>query len=178
MPVFETVGGGTPHHHHHHHHHHDGAQHGGLNSFERAAAQQALAKLTGSSGFTPSAQPTPAGGSFHFSPIKTLSQGLVAGKGTDTYAGGVASARFAISKISSDTVLSGSTAPRLDRLENPSVFRLSADTINLAGATAAGVKAADPSHSQQSSHTITLSDKTTLTITGVHGSEIIKPHGH
>ena len=82
MPVFETVGGGTPHHHHHHHHHHDGAQHGGLNSFERAAAQQALAKLTGSSGFTPSAQPTPAGGSFHFSPIKTLSQGLVAGKGT------------------------------------------------------------------------------------------------
>jgi hypothetical protein len=103
---------------------------------------------------------------------------LVAGKGTDTYAGGASLTRLPGSGLGADTVVGGSTGIRTAFTENSAAFRLSSDTINLAGTTAAAVKALDPTLSQQSSHTITLSDKTTLTISGVHSSDIIKPHGH
>ena len=187
-------GGRHPHHHHHHHHHHHrhhhhehphrGAFSGGLNDEELVAAQLALSKLSGLGGSSPVvpfsrlSDVTPGGGVSQFSPLKPLSSGLVTGQGKDTYAGGVDSNRFAISKFASDTVLGGSTAGRGSHVEKTGAFRLSGDTINIAGITAVGVKATDPNSSPHSSHTITLSDKTTLTITGVHVNEIIKPHGH
>jgi Ca2+-binding RTX toxin-like protein len=138
----------------------------GLSSAEHQAAQDALAKLGGK-------VPDAWSGANRTSALKPLhaGSGLVAGHGHDTFAGGgsgLLPAHFA-----SDTV-AGASAGDLPPAHGSSVFHLSAETINVAGATAAGVKAQHPHVAHHASHTITLTDKTTLNITGVPSHHIVK----
>ena len=160
MGDFSTVPGGHGGHHHHHHGDHP------WTPGEQEAARQALLKLTGGK---------PIDFSAH-EPLKPLgASGLLAGQGNDTFAGGVHSG-FDLHGFASDSVIGGSSAGHTPASDHASsVFHLSNDTINLAGATAAGVKAQDPSQATHGTHTVTLADKTTLNITGV-SHDIIKPH--
>lgn len=175
MSGWETVGGGGGGGGHHHHHH------GGSNDLtvsERAAAQHALAKLTGSGASNLlAANASPSGGADAIASLKTLSNGLLTGLGSDTFAGGSAPASLVLGKFAADSVLGGSLAKAVSPTASPN-FRLSADTINVAGTTAAVVKSLDPTPALGTSHTVTLSDKTTLTVSGVHSNAIVKHSGH
>lgn len=145
-----------------------------LTATEHAAVQSALAKLA-PAGTTTTTNLT--GGSTTLPLLKTFSagSGLVAGAGNDTYAGGVSSANLSLSTFASDTVIGGSSAVTPAVGHSGAALQLSADTISVTGATASGVKALDPAQ-VPAGHTITLSDKTTLNITGV--SHDIKPTSH
>jgi len=148
MSEMETIGGG-----HHQHHHGDGIS-GGLSHSEKIAVHSALSKLTG-------------GGAGH-------SGSLLKGLGSDTFAGG-SSGHLALARFASDTVLGGSGA------KNPlssAGFRLSSDTIGTAGTTAKGIKGSEYIVGQHVSHTVTLTDKTTVTLSGVHSNAIVKTIGH
>ena len=107
--------------------------------------------------------------------LKLLPNGLMGGLGTDTFAGGASTQ--GLSQFASDSV-GGGTMPKVGTLDSGASFRLSTETIKIAGATASGVKAQDPSISQYVNHIVTLSDKTTVTISGVRGEAIVKPVGH
>jgi hypothetical protein len=155
-----------------------------LSHAERMAAHNALSKLSSKSGAlgshlgTASQSATLLGGS-----VKAFSFGtssLVHGAGNDTFVGGARSA-FPVG-AGSDTVLSGSThgqgrsATGLNVADAHTVghFTLSSDTINLAGATATSVKAVRPEEANTKSHTVTLADKTTVTITGLSSHDVAK----
>lgn len=184
---YSTVPGGG------HHHHHQGnpnwSQHGSndsvarvstLTQAEHAAAQSALSKLVPTGTVTPTVLAKVAVSTPKLPPLKNLQAGtgLVAGSGSDTYAGGVATAQHSLASFASDTVVGGSTGVRLASVgHTAAAFTLSSDTINVAGATAAAVKALDPTSGQHVTQTITLSDSTTVKITGVHSHHVIKP-GH
>lgn len=162
-----------------------GVRHGlaALTHAEREAAQKALAKLTSSGaglgshlgGVTGSA--TVHGGSG----TKSAGTGaLLHGQGSATFIGGARSALTAAG-VGNDTVVSGSTAMSAGRhsLSQPpghggQTLSLSTDTIKIAGATAESIKATQPPGA--SAHTITLADKTTITVTGVPPQDITKIH--
>jgi hypothetical protein len=163
-----------------------GAKHGlaTLSHAERDAAQRALARLKSSGGGLGSKLEgsTRSATVYGGSAIKGagLTASLIHGQGSDTFMGGARSA-LTHTVAGSDTVLSGSAAfgghtsvsDALAR-HGGANFSLSADTINVAGATAEGVKAAHPPDATTHAHTITLADKTTVTITGVSAHDITK----
>jgi hypothetical protein len=148
-----------------------------LSQAEREAAQKALAKLTSPG----------AGLGSNLSAITgsaTVSSGLVAkstgtgaptllhGQANDTMVGGAGSA-LTPATAGSDTVVGGSASqPSASGPVGPQSgsITLSADTVNVAGATAESVKAAQSAAA--SARTITLKDKTTVTISGVSGHDI------
>lgn len=104
---------------------------------------------------------------------------LLHGQGSDTFIGGVRSASAAsVSSIGNDTVMSGSTVGTSGQTGEPhrsvQQFNLSNDTVNVAGTTAAGVKA--DSKETKGAHTVTLSDKTTINIAGLSQHDITKLH--
>jgi len=144
-----------------------------LSPVERNAAITALSKLTSSSsskglasvlgGTLKSA--TLKGGTVQGDAIKASGASLVTGKGSDTFAGGIKSAvKPAIHAIGSDTIVAGSAFQKTELSSKPG-RALSSDTINVAGKTAAGVKAAVEDKSV--GHTITMADKTSITLIGV-----------
>jgi len=152
-----------------------------LSPVERHAAITALSKLTSSSatkgvasvfgGSLKSA--TLKGGTVHTESIKASGAALVTGKGSDTFAGGVKSAvKPAIKAVGSDTIVAGSAFRKAELSTKPG-RALSSDTINNAGKTAAGVKALVEDKSV--GYTITMADKTSITLTGVTPHNI-KPH--
>jgi len=165
-----------------------GATHGMavLNHAEREAAKNALAKLKTLGGglgshLTGSAESaTVYGGS-----VKTTGLGassLVHGQGRDTFMGGARSVRtHSLANIGNDTVVSGSATKLGGRTSGDSFtghtaqnFVLSGDTINIKGATAEGVKATRPEDAKTSTHTVTLADKTTVTISGLSQHDVGK----
>lgn len=153
-----------------------------LTASEHLAAMQALAKLSGAQGVTQGVASV-LGGSLR-SATQSGGAAPVAGRGSDTFVGGVQSsgARPVISTLGSDTVVAGSSftgkieAPRDDVRDAPAHSRaLSGDTISVAGVTAASVKT-EPVHAAKVvGQTITLSDKTTITLTGVSTHDATKP---
>jgi hypothetical protein len=163
-----------------------GTKHGlaALSHEERQAAHNALAKLNSKTGLgshldAATRSATVYGGSL------LKSAGLSASNlmhGSDTFIGGARSG-LTHAGIGNDTVVSGSTATFAGRasLSSPIAhhegqhLNLSSDTISVAGATAASVKAGH-THEASSSHTITLADKTTVTITGVSAHDIKPTH--
>jgi hypothetical protein len=166
-----------------------GATHGlaVLSHAEREAARQALAKLKTSgsglgshlSGSTESA--TVYGGA-KTTGLKAST--LIHGRGSDTFIGGARSApTHTLANIGNDTVVSGSAATlgrtTVDHLGGHSTqnIHLTSDTISVKGVTAEGVKAARPEEAKAATHTVTLADKTTVTISGLSQHDVGKlPH--
>ena len=140
-----------------------GAKLAGLTSSEHLAAQQALLKLGAKFGAASAEQRVA------LKPLQGGS-GLLAGQGNDTFAGG--GRGLSPGGLGSDTVVGGSTGDLSAHAAGASL--LGAETINIAGVTAAGVKALDPSTVHAGSHTVTLADKTTLNITGASPHQIVK----
>ena len=82
--------------------------------------------------------------------------------------------------IGSDTILGGSTRSLEHGTAHPGTHALghaglSSDTINIAGTTAASVKAMNP-NDKVKAHTVTLGDKTKITISGLSTHDISKLH--
>jgi hypothetical protein len=151
-----------------------GARHGvsSLSPAEHQAAIHALSKLSDSSGASTGVASV-LGGAFRSA---TLSGGAT----KSTFAGGVHdSTAPTFSTLGSDTVVAGSAFTKLDPTQAGSgashALSLSGDTINVAGATAASLKNETVHESKAAGQTITLSDKTTITLTGV-SHDVTKPH--
>ncbi len=157
--------------------------HGILNALsqsEKSAAVSALSKLTGQSASAGVASvfggalkaATLSGGSSNKSGVQVAGTHLLGGRGADTFVGGVHSgAKLPPASVGSDTVVAGSALSKTE-LTSKAGRALSADTINVAGTTAAGVKTAvDP---KSTGHTITLADKTSITLHTTHN--LIKPN--
>ena len=169
MAIMATVKGGIAH---------------SLSPAERHAAITALSKLTHSTatkgvasvfgGALKSA--TLSGGSIHSQGIKTTGgANLVVGRGADTFAGGVHSGvKPAIHTIGNDTVVAGSAFGKTELSATGAGRHMSSDTIKVAGITATGVKTAPEVKS--AGHTITMADKTSITLNGVAAHHITKPH--
>ena len=172
MVVGATVSGGVTH------------GHAVLSHAEREAAKSALAKLKslgtglGShlSGSTESA--TVFGGSLKSAALGAST--LIHGQGRDTFMGGARSTpTHGVANIGNDTVVSGS-ATRLGGRAGAvgghiaQNFALSSDTINVKGHTADAVKATRPDEAKQGTHTVTLADKTTVTVSGLSHHDIGK----
>jgi hypothetical protein len=166
-----------------------GAKHGlaVLSHAEREAAKNALAKLKtltshlGSHLISSTESATVYGGAS----VKTTglsASTLIHGQGSDTFKGGARSApTHTLANIGNDTVVSGSaTTLGGHTLADPFVthgaqaFSLNSDTINVKGTTAEGVKAAHPEEVRTGTHTVTLADKTTVTITGLSQHDVGK----
>lgn len=159
-----------------------GARHGlsALSHAERQAAQNALSRIKGSGGLDHNA--TVYGGALGKAGLGAPS--LIHGRGSDTFAGGSRGIQTRpLIGAGNDTVVSGSTAvlgsrPPLSEAmggHGSHGFALNSDTINVAGATAESVKAVQHDAAAKA-HTITLADKTTVTITGL--SHDIPKLGH
>ena len=171
-----------------------------LSAAEQLAAQQALAKLAGTvaSSALPSiaalsaasatpvlasaiavpsiAAPAPA---LHaLAGLKSAASGLVLGGGNDSLTGGVPHCRSkGWPDLPSDSVSGGSaTNLPVASVTGQHAPTLGADVVQASGVTAAGVKAQDPASAHTGAHTITLVDKTVLTITGAGSHSIVKPH--
>jgi len=163
-----------------------GAKHGSsvLSHAERAVAQNALNKLN-----SLSARPGLGSGSSTSSATvfggvrsgKLAGPSLIHGQGNDTFMSGARSlTTHSLANIGNDTVVSGSAATgghmrseahNAQRIQN---FSLNSDTINVKGATAEGVQGKHEEAKTTSSHTITLSDKTTVTVAGLSHHDIGK----
>jgi len=161
-----------------------GVQHGlpSLSHAERQAALNALSKIsrtpgrfgTSLAGVKQSA--TQVGGVAHKPELGSSS--LIHGSGQDTFMGGAHGALTA--GIGSDTILGGSTRSLEHGTAHPGTHALghaglSSDTINIAGTTAASVKAMNP-NDKVKAHTVTLGDKTKITISGLSTHDISKLH--
>jgi len=157
-----------------------GVHHGvtNLNHAERQAALQALSRVNSGTGRLGAAlaeikhSATMIGGVPH-QPVLGSST-LVHGTGHDTFIGGARSSFSA--NIGNDTVLSGSarsTVRDISGTHGAGHVGLSSDTINIAGATAASIKAALPEEKAKA-HTVTLGDKTKVTISGLSNHDITK----
>lgn len=108
----------------------------------------------------------------------TLSGGTVhdASKGADTFVGGAHGAHSPITSVGSDTVVAGSAFSGKIAAAGPAAgHAVGADTIKVAGSTAASVKH-DPAAGKAAGQTITLSDKTTISLPGVASHDVTKPH--
>ncbi len=150
---------------------------GGLNPSELSAAQNALAKLVGAALSDYLKDVSPSGGANISGGLHSLPNGLFGGLGSDTYAGGSSGSHVSFSRFAADSV-GGGASTKAPTLESGTSFRLSTETVKVAGSTASGVKAVDPNVTMGTSHTVALSDKTTLTLTGVNSSALGKPGGH
>jgi hypothetical protein len=164
-----------------------GAQHGlsPLSHAERQAALHAISKIKSTSGRLASTlaglkqSATLIGGAAH-KPVLS-SSALLHGSGADTFIGGARSNMP--SSIGSDTVLSGS-AKSIERGVPGAAVQsshglvhsgMSTDTINVAGTTAASVKAMQP-EDKAKAHTVTLGDNTKVTISGLSTHDVSKLH--
>ncbi len=166
-----------------------GVSHTSLTAHERHAAQQVLDKLkhgTGSglqlSGVMASA--TVSSGSAHSQLMSKTGLGastLIHGYGNDTFMGGVrSSSPVMAAHIGNDTVVSGSSVGSRSGTDSMGArgaqhFALSSDTVNIAGATAAGMQAAEHKDTTRG-HTVSLGEKTTVTIAGLSAHDITKLH--
>lgn len=154
-----------------------------LSHSEREAAKNALTKLKslgsglGShlSGATESA--TVYGGAA----TKTGAAGLVRGHGSDTFMGGSAkTTTHALANHVNDTVVSGSSTAMggrgwADHMGGAAHnFALSADTIDVKGTTAEGVKGSHTEQPKTGVQTVTLADKTTVTVSGLSHHDVGK----
>ena len=153
-----------------------------LSSAERQAALNALRKVQSSSGrFGLTSGNVPHNATLIGGATKVQgSTTLVHGSGRDTFIGGARISDTAT--VGNDTVLGGSAKLHegaASGLRIPTthagIGSLGADTINVAGTTAASVKAALPDQ-KAASHTVTLGDKTTVTISGLSAHDITKLH--
>jgi len=150
---------------------------GSLTPHEHQAAINALSKLSSASGATHGVAQL-LGGTLRSA---TLSGGSVHDvKGADTFAGGVRTTLAPVSHVGSDTVVAGSAFT--GKVESsPAAFGgghalSTTDTINVAGTTASSVKNEPLAAGKATGHTITLSDKTTITLTGVAPHDVTKAH--
>jgi hypothetical protein len=166
-----------------------GAAHGlaVLSHAEREAARSALAKLkTLGSGLS-----SHLGGStesatvYGGSAVKTTglsASTLIHGQGSDTFMGGARSGpSHALANIGNDTVVSGSATTLAGRTSTEHFgghsaqhFNLNSDTINVKGVTADGIKGEHSKEAKTSAHTVTLADKTTVTISGLSQHDVGK----
>jgi hypothetical protein len=169
-----------------------GSSHGikTLSAAEHHAAVSALSKLGSAGGVSQGVasvfggslrSATLSGGTVHSDGIKVGATSLVAGRGADTFAGGVHSgATPAFGAVGSDTVVSGSAfssgAAAAKAAATGGHAGSSGDTINVAGTTAASVKSEAAQAGKAVGHTITMADKTTITLTGVSTHDVVKPH--
>jgi hypothetical protein len=105
---------------------------------------------------------------------------LLSARGSDTLMGGKRSAPLKpVFSVGSDTVIGGSVktlGQTSDVARGAQHFSLTADTINVLGATAAGIQAGHHQHAGTMTHTITLADKTTIKISGLTAHDIAKLH--
>ena len=160
-----------------------------LNDAERQTARNLLAKLrlpgsgVGSHLGSQLENATVSSGSSLSLRQSTVGLGastLLSARGSDTFMGGVRSAphKPALS-VGNDTVVGGSTTGLLGHTSEAAHggqhFALSTDTINVAGATAAGLQTGHP-HTGTGTHTITLADKTTIKIAGLSAHDVSKLH--
>ncbi len=157
-----------------------------LSHAERAAAESALAKLNRPSGAAGSHAGSVAASATVLGGVKSAAfsgSTLIHGQGNDTFLGGArGTTTRALANIGNDTVVSGSAGGSRS-LADAAVahtaqhFSLSSDTINVKGATAEAVKGLHKEGATAGSHTITLADKTTVTIAGLTKHDIGKlPH--
>ena len=159
---------------------HGGANHAmaTLSQSEVQAARHALSKLTSSTGSlgaslgSLSQSATLIGGSVRAFQAPSFLQG----SGSDTFVGGARSSLTA--SIGSDTIVGGSAnlvdgSLGVHGTHNVSTFALSMDTINIAGATALSVREVEP-EARISAHSVTVGDKTTVTISGLSAHDISK----
>jgi hypothetical protein len=154
-----------------------------LTNEERMAAQNALSKIGGgSSGIgaklgTITQSATQLGGSVKAAGLSAPT--LMHGSGSDTFLGGARSSMT--TSIGNDTVVSGSTVRGVAGIESITAHHgpnitLSSDTINVAGATAASVKGT-PDETKSKAHTLSVGEKTTVTVSGLSAHDIAKlPH--
>jgi hypothetical protein len=163
-----------------------GAHHGlaSLTQQERLAAQSALSRISsGSSGLGAklgaiTQNATLAGGSVKAAGL--TAPALIHGSGSDTFLGGAHSAMA--TSIGNDTVVSGSTVRGVSGVEalgthHAPNITLSSDTINVAGATAASLKTMQPDETKAKPHTVSVGEKTTVTISGLSPHDVAKlPH--
>jgi hypothetical protein len=142
-----------------------------LSHSERSAAQHILANLN------------KGGSATVFGGVKSARVGgatFIHGGGNDTFLGGAGSAStHALSKIGNDTVVSGSRTGGRSLSDARSGqgahgFNLNSDTINVKGVTAEGVKSEQPREAATGSHTIALSEKTTVTVSGLTKHDVGK----
>ncbi len=151
-----------------------------LTPAERHAAQNALSRVLSASGGLASAirnlsrSATQHGGSMIAG--NSASSMQIQGSGNDTFAGG--SRTLMTASIANDTVVSGSSVTfdghtGILGAQGLANFALNADTISAAGATVMSIKSQQPEESTRS-HTVTLGDKTTVTITGLSHHDISK----
>jgi hypothetical protein len=166
-----------------------GAAHGmaSLSDSERHAAQNVLAKLkqsgSGAGSHFGNESATVSSGSLSLKPFPALGAStLLSARGSDTFMGGVRSAPLSDLRVGDDTVVSGSTtklgmhsASEAIASRGAQHFALSADTINVAGVTAAHVQTGHTAETK-GSHTVTLADKTTIKIAGLSAHDISKLH--
>jgi hypothetical protein len=166
-----------------------GAHHGVsiLSHAERVVAQNALDRLNsakGRMGLNHDPNPTSATVFGGVKAPKLEAATLIHGHGNDTFLGGTSSVTtHALANIGNDTVVSGSATslghikPEGHSGHGVQNFSLNSDTINVMGKTAEEFKGAHSEGSTASSHTISLSDKTKVTISGLSHHDIGKlPH--
>jgi hypothetical protein len=155
-----------------------------LSHAERTAAQNALARLNApGSHLSGSNQSATVYSGALVKPAELGASTLIHGQGMDTFVGGAQTVHTnAMANFGNDTVVSGSAttfsghSSAADPVSGHAGqhFSLSGDTINIAGVTAEGVKAAHPHDATTGAHTITLADKTTITIAGLSPHDITK----
>jgi hypothetical protein len=141
-----------------------------LSHSERSAAQHILANLN------------KGGSATVFGGVKSARVGgasFIHG-GNDTFLGGAGSAAtHALSKIGDDTVVGGSRTGGRSLSDAHSAqgahgFNLNSDTINVKGVTAEGLKSEQPREAATGSHTIALSEKTSVTVSGLTKHDVGK----
>lgn len=155
MTDMATIGGGG----HHHHRHHDSTT--SLSPAEQQAAINALSKLGSALGALSGISSVLGG---------ALRSATLSGGG-DTFSGGVRTGFSAtIQAIGSDTVVAGSAFGKTELSKvtggKSGTLNLSYDTINIAGVTASSIKT-DTLVVKPTGIKITMSDKTSITLTGV-----------
>jgi hypothetical protein len=151
-----------------------------LTPSEHQAALNALSKLSSGAGATHGIASV-LGRSL---PSATLSGGTVhdVARTSESFIGGVRTGVATISSVGSDTVVAGSGITGKPESAGSAAagtahpLSLSGDTINVSGSTAAGVKHEALPAGKAVGQTITLSDKTTITLTGVSPHDVTKPH--
>jgi hypothetical protein len=155
-----------------------GAKHGAavLSHHERVVAQNVLNKLN-----SPKSGGLHAGLSSSSATVfggvkgpKLAASALLHGHGSDTFMGGARSvSTHALANIGNDTVVSGSATKgghmpaESHATHSMQKFGMNSDTINVKGATAESVKGTHPEQAHVGSHTITIADKTTVTVSGL-----------
>jgi hypothetical protein len=156
-----------------------------LSDSERHAAQSVLAKLKHpgrglASHFGGESATVSSGSSLSVRGTAALGAStMLSARGSDTFMGGVRSAPLSGLRVGNDTVVSGSTTKLgmhgAETNRGAQHFSLSSDTINVAGVTAAHVQTGHTAEAK-GTHTVTLSDKTTIKISGLSSHDISKLH--